>query len=33
MKIKKTKPEYLDKVNKYITKIEERKTKEANKKN
>lgn len=33
MKIKKTKPEYLDKANKYITKIEERKTKEANKKN
>lgn len=31
MKIKKTTPEYLDKANKYITKIEERKTKEANK--
>lgn len=31
MKIKKTTPQYIDKANKYITKIEERKTKEANK--
>ena len=32
MKIKKTTPQYLDKANKYITKIEERKIKEANRK-
>ncbi|MGL5950449.1 MAG: hypothetical protein ACRCZH_03425 [Cetobacterium sp.] len=32
MKIKKTTPQYIDKANKYITKIEERKTKEANRK-